>query len=202
MVLALPQGGQDRARPAKRNDSRGLLLLCTCNAFTLRAEQTKGFISRSLIKHSHTHTHTHTPHLEKERERGREKEEERKEREGCVWHYSAAPKIAPWRPGLQLGCHGDRTTGAINRQSAPNLVRLEWGQKEGETDRERERNKEHARQIEKEKKKEWQKREKQTKQETKRYRERNAENGVGQRERAEEELQERRKREQRTNERS
>ncbi len=63
--------------------------------------------------------------------------EEKEKREGCVWHYSGAPKIAPWRPGLQLGCHSDRTTGAINRLSAPNLVWLERGQREGETDRKR-----------------------------------------------------------------
>lgn len=39
-------------------------------------------------------------------------------------------KIAPQRPGLQHGYHGDPTTGAINSLSAPDLVRLEQLQKE------------------------------------------------------------------------
>lgn len=119
----------------------------------------KGFAGRSLAKHKHTQ------HGDRKKQRERE-EEERKEREGCVWHYGAAPKIAPWRPGLQLGCHGDRTTGAINRQSAPNLVLLERGQKEGERQRERktERRREGERKSEgerdgmKEKNKGWQER--------------------------------------------
>lgn len=122
-VGASSKRGKDCAQPAERSVWRGLLLLC---ALTLHTESRPNQrLHRTILNQ----THTHTPHPEKE--------EERKESEGCVWHYSAAPKIAPWRPGLQLGCHGDRTTGAINRQSAPNLVRLEWGQKEGETDSER-----------------------------------------------------------------
>lgn len=111
IVLARPQRGEKMgAGPTERK---------------VRYGKKQFFTGWSLIKHT----------LPIQRER--EKEEERNESEGCVWHYSAAPKIAPWRPGLQLGCHGDRTTGAINRQSAPNLVRLERGQKEGETDGER-----------------------------------------------------------------
>lgn len=39
-------------------------------------------------------------------------------------------KIAPQRPGLQHGYHGDPTTGTINSLSAPNLVQLEQHQKE------------------------------------------------------------------------
>lgn len=103
-------------------DLRGLPLLCTLALHTATS-----WPNRRLRQPILNQTHTTS------RERGK------KEREGYVWHYRAAPKIAPWRPGLQLGCHGDRTTGAINRQSAPNLVLLERGQREGETDREREK---------------------------------------------------------------
>lgn len=39
-------------------------------------------------------------------------------------------KIAPQRPGLQRGYHGDPTAGAINSLSATNLVRLDWIQRE------------------------------------------------------------------------
>lgn len=101
-------------------DLRGLPLLCTLALHTATS-----WPNRRLRQPILNQTHTTS------RERGK------KEREGYVWHYRAAPKIAPWRPGLQLGCHGDRTTGAINRQSAPNLVLLERGQREGETDRKR-----------------------------------------------------------------
>lgn len=101
-------------------DLRGLPLLRTLAIHTATS-----WPNRRLRQPILNQTHTTS------RERGK------KEREGYVWHYRAAPKIAPWRPGLQLGCHGDRTTGAINRQSAPNLVLLERGQREGETDRER-----------------------------------------------------------------
>lgn len=110
MVSAPPQRGEIVNNP--QGDSRG---------FSASLYDQKRRLHQPILNQTHTTS--------------REKEQERKESEGCVWHYSAAPKIAPWRPGLQLGCHGDRTTGAINRQSAPNLVRLEWGQKEGETDR-------------------------------------------------------------------
>lgn len=53
-------------------------------------------------------------------------------------------KIAPQRPGLQRGNHGDPTTGAINSLSAPNLVQLELLKREdrrtdGETEGRRRR---------------------------------------------------------------
>lgn len=67
-------------------------------------------------------------------ESARESERERGEETEAQWRLSditeQISKIAPQRPGLQHGYHGDPTTGAINSLSVPNLVRLEQLQKE------------------------------------------------------------------------
>lgn len=100
------------------------------------------------VPYSFTHKHHLCLHChiraEKQMRTEDRKQWKRKNR-FCVWHNSSSPKIALLHPGLQCGCHSDRTKDTINRLPVPNLVWVEKSRREQTREKEIEGDKENGR---------------------------------------------------------